>query len=347
MTKFVKILEGVLSNGEKVDGMVFPAVSDLLDNNSRIGGKLYTSRVGVDTTMSAVSIQRAKARVNLPNQSSAVFFEQDSSPAAIAAANGLPPSAPPEKTDGELLEEIRGKFHTLKVLSEAATKGKIRSMIVSGSPGTGKTHEVMAAIGREEARNPMFYSSVIKGTISPVALYIELFNARDGILVLDDSDSAFEDNEALQLLKAATESNANRHISYRKMSSVLENAGIPNSFIFKGCVIVLTNTDLEDARKSKAPHYDALISRSHFISAVLKTNREKILRIKSIVEDTDILDNILPDKSTHAEVVDFIDRFSGDFRELSIRTVVKLAELRGAFDADWQVIARTTLLKNR
>jgi len=205
----------------------------------------------------------------------------------------------------------------------------------------------MAAIGREEARNPMFYSSVIKGTISPVALYIELFNARDGILVLDDSDSAFEDNEALQLLKAATESNANRHISYRKMSSILENAGIPNNFIFKGCVIVLTNTDLEDARKSKAPHYDALISRAHFISAVLKTSREKILRIKSIVEDTDILDTILPNKEHHTEVVDFINKFSSNFRELSIRTVVKLAELRGAFEDDWKVIATTTLLKNK
>lgn len=246
-------------------------------------------------------------------------------------------------SDTELLARIDDTFSSISLLANAAAGLKIRSMIVSGSPGTGKTFEVVKAVKARKAKDNTFYFHHIKGTISPVALYIELYHARDGVLILDDTDEAFTDNESLQLLKAATESNKERSIAYRKLSMALESEGIPSEFNFNGCVIILTNTNLEEARKNKQDHYDAIMSRAHYVNAVLKTDREKIMRIRHIITTSTLLDTFL-DRKYHNEVIDFIETNQTKFRELSIRTVVKLAELRNAFPSNWAVLARGTLL---
>jgi hypothetical protein len=252
-------------------------------------------------------------------------------------------SALAQLSDEELEARIDDTFTSLSLLADAAAKKKIRALIVSGSPGTGKTYEVMRAVQNEEKANKKFYFKVVKGTISPIALYMELYEARDGVLVLDDCDEAFTENESLQLLKAATESTKKRLVSYRKMSQALADYEIPNQFIFNGCVIVLTNTNLEEARKAKQDHYSAIVSRSHYLNAVLATDREKLIRIRSVITKSNILANFL-DKKFHAEIIAFIDKYHNCFRELSIRTVVKIAELRAAFDENWEIIARGTLL---
>lgn len=246
-------------------------------------------------------------------------------------------------SDEELFARIQDTFSSLALLSEAAAQLDIRSMIVSGSAGTGKTYEVIKAMKARARDDRNFYYHQVKGTISPIALYIELYRARHGVLVLDDADEAFTDTESLQLLKAATESTKNRTICYRKLSMALEAEGIPQEFEFSGCVVILTNTNLEEASKARQGHYEAIVSRSHYINAVLETDREKIMRIRHIVTTTKILHDFL-DPSYHQEVIDFIEEHHDRFRELSIRTVVKLAELRKAFPAKWEILARGTLL---
>jgi len=248
-----------------------------------------------------------------------------------------------EMTDEELFKRIQDTFDSLTLLSEASADLKIRSMIVSGSPGTGKTFEVIKAMKAKSRDDRNFYFHQIKGTISPIALYIELYRARNGVLVLDDADEAFTDPESLQLLKAATESSKNRSISYRKLSMALEAEGIPQEFEFEGCVVILTNTNLEEARKQRQSHYDAIMSRAHYINAVLETDREKIMRIRHIMTTTTMLNQFL-DPAHHQEVIDFVEEHHDRFRELSIRTIVKLAELRAAFPKKWDTLARGTLL---
>lgn len=248
-----------------------------------------------------------------------------------------------EMSDEDLFKRIQDTFDSLTLLSEASADLKIRSMIVSGSPGTGKTFEVIKAMKAKSRENRNFYFHQVKGTISPIALYIELYRARHGVLILDDADEAFTDPESLQLLKAATESTKSRNVSYRKLSMALEAEGIPQEFEFEGCVVILTNTNLEEARKQRQSHYDAIVSRSHYINAVLETDREKIMRIRHIVTTTTMLHQFL-DPAHHQEVIDFVEENHTRFRELSIRTIVKLAELRAAFPKKWDTLARGTLL---
>lgn len=272
-----------------------------------------------------------------------VTDEDENRPIIFINKSKIDTSAIDALSDEELFQRIQDTFGSLTLLSEAAADLKIRSLIVSGSAGTGKTFEVIKAMKAKFSEDRSFYYHQIKGTISPIALYIELYRAKDGVLILDDADEGLTDNECLQLLKAATESSKNRSVSYRKLSLALENEGIPNEFEFSGCVVVLTNTNLEDARKQKQTHYDAIMSRAHYINAVLATDREKIMRIRHIITTTSMLNQFL-DPQYHQEVIDFIEEYHVRFRELSIRTVVKLAELRSAFPEKWEVLARGTLL---
>jgi hypothetical protein len=247
-----------------------------------------------------------------------------------------------DESDDEILIRINETFNTLRVLSKAACDLKIKSLIVSGSPGTGKSYEVLRAIQNNGIPN---HATVLKGTISPVSLYIELYFARKGVLVLDDCDAAFSDPDALNLLKAATETSKNRQLSYKKLSSALEERGVPDTFLFEGCVVVLTNTDLENGRGQKSNHYEAIISRAHFINACLNTQKEKLIRIKSVIDNGELFKDVSDDKVN--EIVEFITNNCNSFRELSIRTVVKISELYNGFPNDWKTLARGTLFSRR
>jgi len=246
-------------------------------------------------------------------------------------------------SDEELFNRINDTFSSLSLLAEAAANLKIRSLIVSGSPGVGKTFEVLKAVKNRAKKDNTFYHHTVKGVISEVVLFMELYHARNGVLILDDTDNAFTDDKCLQMLKAATESSKERLVSYNKLSLNLEAEGIPNEFNFQGCVIILTNTNLEEARKNRQMHYDAIVSRAHYINAILSTNREKLVRIRHVIKTSSLLKNYINEKD-HSRVIDFVNKHQDDFRELSIRTVVKLAELCSAFPENWEVLARGTLL---
>lgn len=250
-----------------------------------------------------------------------------------------------EESDEEIRDRINDTFDTLRILAKAACELKIRSLIVSGSPGTGKSFEVLQAIEEHSKKIGVGEcATVLKGTISAVSLYIELYFARDGVLVLDDCDAAFADPDALNLLKAATESANKRKISYKKLSSALEERGVPNDFLFNGCVVVLTNTDLENGRGQKANHYDAIVSRAHFINAYLSTQREKLIRILTKVDSGELFKEFSQEKTEN--IVNFIKDNCDRFRELSLRTAVKIGELHASFPQQWEKLARSTLFVN-
>lgn len=338
--QLVKIHRGIFSNGVEVENLEVGLVEDL-QNDAYPPVKGYNLTGLFDTTQTTLPRKRAKHRI---------FFRSDAdleitSKQIEISAPGV--ASKDSRSDEEILSEIRNKFHMLSLLSQAAAKGQIRSMIVTGSAGTGKSWTVQQAIRAQEREHPGFCCQTIKGSITPVMLYIALFetHSKGNVLILDDADMVFEDVETLNLLKAATESQKRRSVSYKKMNMALEAAGIPTQFDYEGTIIILSNIDLEDARNKKlSPHFEAIISRAHFISTVFKSAREKLLRIISVIEDENLLDEYIP-KSEHKKIVDFIKTNENKFKELSLRTVVKLAELYSSFGKNWENMARATILR--
>ncbi len=76
----------------------------------------------------------------------------------------------------------------------------------------------------------------------------------------------------------------------------------------------------------------------------IDTEREKMLRIEQIIEDGMLMDYEFTQQE-QAELVSFIDNNKKKLRELSLRTVLKIADLRKSFPTKWQSVAEVTCMR--
>jgi len=166
------------------------------------------------------------------------------------------------------------------------------------------------------------------------------------VLVFDDCDSVLMDELSLNILKGALDSSKKRVIAWNTDSRLLRSEGIPDRFEFKGAAIFITNIKFEHVRSKKLrDHLDALESRCHYIDLQMDTEREKILRIKQVIKDCGMLDHYEFEDCVKDELVDFIDTNKSQLRELSLRMVLKVADLKKSFPATWKAMAKTTCMR--
>ena len=57
-------------------------------------------------------------------------------------------TAGPVETDGEIVNRIEGRFNIMSMLVKRIVSGSVRSMIVQGAPGIGKTYTIQKELGR-------------------------------------------------------------------------------------------------------------------------------------------------------------------------------------------------------
>ena len=180
---------------------------------------------------------------------------------------------------------------------------------------------------------------VISGGISAAVLYEKLWEYRDEsqVLVFDDCDGVLYDEDSLNVLKAALDSKKTRRISWNTRSLHLERKDIPNSFEYKGGVIFITNIKFDQVKSARiSNHLEAIVSRCHYMDIGIDTAREKLLHIRNVVERSNMLGSYGFDDNTKAEVMDYINAHSKQLRELSLRMVLKIADLRKAMPSNWQ-----------
>ena len=148
----------------------------------------------------------------------------------------------PTETVAEIDTRIRSTFDVLEQVSQGVISGHVRSVIVSGAAGCGKTYTLETALADAEDRGVIRYQSV-RGACSAIGLYRLLFESSEpgNVLVIDDCDSVFADLDSLNLLKSALDSSKVRRIHWNKEIRVLDGEGVPRSFEFKGSVVFITN----------------------------------------------------------------------------------------------------------
>jgi len=255
------------------------------------------------------------------------------------------------ETDEQAIERIRERFDILDQMAEGTTTGAVRAMIVSGPPGVGKSFGVEKVLEQASLFDKMAQRKnrfeVVKGAMSALGLYAKLYKFSDegNVLVFDDCDSILLDDLSLNILKAALDSSKKRYISWNTDSSMLGREGIPDRFEFKGSVIFITNIKFEHVRSKKLKdHLDALESRCHYLDLTMDTQRDKFLRITQIVRDG-MLDSYDFEDGAAQEIVDYMWEMKSRLRELSLRTVLKIADLRKMSAHNWKRLAETTILK--
>jgi hypothetical protein len=256
------------------------------------------------------------------------------------------------ETDEQILERLGERFEILNEMTMAVKTGDVRAMIVSGPPGVGKSFGVEAVLQKADLFNTLAEKKpkyeVVKGAMSAIGLYAKLyeFSEKGNVVVFDDCDSILMEDLSLNILKGALDSSERRWISWNTDSRLLRSEGIPDRFEFKGAAIFITNIKFEHVRSKKLrDHLDALESRCHYIDLQMDTMREKILRIKQVVKKNEMLARYEFPDAVQDELIKFVEDNKEKLRELSLRMVLKLADLRKSFPKSWTAMAKTTCMK--
>lgn len=260
-----------------------------------------------------------------------------------------------EESDEAIIERMRNRFTVLEDMTKAVKRGHVRSMIVSGPPGVGKSFGVEHVLGRNKllaelaSDESLKKYDIVKGSMTALGLYAKLYEYRHSrhVLVFDDCDGLFWCDVCLNLLKAALDSSKSRKINWLADSNLLRKEDIPNSFDFHGGIIFITNLDFDNIKSNKIkPHLEALESRSHYLDLTIKTEREKMLRIRQIIEDG-MLEEYDLTVEQKDDIIRFIDNKKKYLRELSLRSVLKVAGLVASFPDKWEEMAEMTMMKKR
>lgn len=256
------------------------------------------------------------------------------------------------ETEEEAMERIGSTFAMLDKITDAAAKGTVRGLVVSGPPGVGKSFGVEKQL---EAANMFLTMSgkepayeVISGGVSGIGLYQKLYlnRAKGRVLVFDDCDGVLFEEEQITLLKAALNSGDKRRINWNKESRTLLNNDIPESFDFEASILFLSNVDFEAsiARESRiAAHLAAIMSRCHYLDLEIGSMRDKLLRIKQVVRDG-MLTSFEFTQQQEQDILDFIFNNSEHLREVSLRMVKKVADFVKTDPNDWYEMAEATCL---
>jgi len=257
----------------------------------------------------------------------------------------------PNETDEQIIERMRERFNILDDMTQASIDGVVRGMVVTGPPGVGKSFGVEQVLEKNSlfdvlANNKLRFE-VIKGASSAIGLYKVLYNNADknSVLVLDDCDTVLYDETSLNLLKAALDSCKKRKLSWNTDSALLRREGIPDTFEFQGSVIFITNLKFDNVRGKIKDHLAAIMSRCHYLDLTMDTTREKVLRCKQIVADG-MLNEYQFTAEEENDVMEFMIANKEKMREISLRMVTKLADLKKSFGTDkWKRTAEVTCMR--
>lgn len=250
-----------------------------------------------------------------------------------------------QETDDQIIERIRKRFTTLNEMTKAVKDGHVRSLIVTGPPGVGKSYGVEDVLSREFANSRNRFE-IVEGRITALSLYTKLWEYKDAgnVLVFDDCDDIYFDNHSLALLKASMDSSPQRWIGWHSDNRLLRIEDIPSRFEFRGGAIFITNVKFSLVRSKKLrEHLNALEDRSHYLDLEIDTLREKLLRIRQTVTDGMLRDFGLTPEA-EAEILQFINDNAEKLRHVSQRTVRKIGELRKGFPQTWKDKAAETCM---
>ena len=236
---------------------------------------------------------------------------------------------------------IKRKQDSLNQLISIMLKpsSKTHGLIIQGSPGVGKSHQVEHFLTQNGVKH-----TTIKGTITPTRLFAELLTRRKvgEVMVLDDSDSALDNEDGLNILKAATDTTAVRKISrsLSKRIPPLDGLDATGSFNYQGAVIIITNQNFDNnPRKALRPHLAALKSRCIHVQTDNGSRDEAFTQMVYTVVENGMLNDYKISANAKMEILSYLHDNLAVLKDCSLRTVQKLAELVQDQPDTWRILA--------
>jgi hypothetical protein len=123
----------------------------------------------------------------------------------------------------------------LRTIARNFEAGMFRRIMIVGSPGLSKTQTFSKTL---EGRPHL----VLKGRVSALGFYEELYAFRDQPIILDDTAEMLASHDVQELLRELTETTDEVRVSWRTQSQILEKKGLPRSFTTSSPVCVIANS---------------------------------------------------------------------------------------------------------
>lgn len=143
-------------------------------------------------------------------------------------------------------------YKELEALISGFVKGHFSLLAIVGRPGLSKSYSIREAMGA----NPDKSCLLVKGRMTPIVFYENVYLYKDKPIILDDCDSLMSDKLCRNYVKNLTETDEYRRLDW-KTRTIVE---APNYFYTKSPVCVITNE-----WSNSDPIYQALASRAEFI----------------------------------------------------------------------------------
>jgi Cdc6-like AAA superfamily ATPase len=225
----------------------------------RVKGKLMAKNVNTGEFAPKGLIRDVQLRTAEANREVMMVSANGRVTRVAGATAGVSIQAPASKMSFLSVVETRDPevmFSNLESLTKMVGRGIQPSLVIKGMAGVGKTHLVKETLKQMGLRESYDFEH-FKGKATAAGLFITLYQNSDKIVVLDDCDSVFKDDDAVNILKAALDSYDTRRISYISTKPLKDEFGepIPAHFEFTGKIIFISNihqSKLDEAIRSRS-----------------------------------------------------------------------------------------------
>lgn len=276
---------------------------------------------------------------------------------------GTDPKSKDEEPKGTFYHDINKRFQVYEDLADEVINGhSIRSLLVYGSGGVGKSYTVSKILGDSKKKayksqdttpkgsDKYDYVALKGGSLTTAGLYKALWEHNGKLIILDDNDSVLRDPNATNMLKGALDTK-DRRVSKGSARPIKDDDGldIPDTFPFRGKFIFITNLDVNEPSlqplKTRSSKIDMTMSPDQTIDRIEEIGKDKKSGKLTGFDFADDEGEKGDFKYTHDDakyVMDFMRKRKNDFGDdLSIRTVKTLltlkkrAEKRGVDPSDY------------
>jgi hypothetical protein len=287
----------------------------------RVKGKLMGKNVATGQFASKDQIRHIQL-LNAEKNREVLFVSATGRVTRVPAAQAGVATTPPPVMKMSFLQAKESQdpsemFKNIERLTKMVGRGLQPSLVITGGAGMGKTHIVKSTL--EEMGLKESYDFVhFKGRATAAGLFVTLYENNDKIIVLDDCDSVFKDDDAVNILKGALDSYDTRKISYISTKSLKDEFGseVPRHFEFSGRIIFISNIN-----QSKLD--EAIRSRS-FVADVDLTNDQMFERIEQLMEK---MESRVP-SAAKAQALELMKELDKEFEiEINLRSFIKAARI--------------------
>jgi hypothetical protein len=226
-------------------------------------------------------------------------------------------------------------YGNLRNYVRMVTSGYSNLLMLDAKGGLGKSYNVLETLENESDKETNYVHQ--KGFTTPIELYKTLWEARgDGtVLFLDDMSGVTSNTKAIDMLKAATDTNGKENtVEYRTSRDIehphIDGMTLPNTFTYRGSMILSFN-ETPDNR-----HFNALKDRATYYNLTFDY-QERLGLIEELAKVPDF--SPLP-VSEQREVANWIRTVTDSSYSVTARTLEEICKMR-AFaktqsDVNWR-----------